>query len=109
MTYRLLLSEPGPGEGTRQSLEPEREKSLLRTLLGFLEEGDCPPLYCRGAEPPCWGLSTFVFRRTQSQGNRKNGKEWVGVPRHCLFAFSDFKASITEPVSTEEERVALKD
>ena len=51
----------------------------------------------------------FAFRRTQSQGDRKNGKEWVGVPRHRLFAFSGFKASNPEPVSTEEERVAPKD
>lgn len=110
MTYRLLVSEPGPGEGTRQSLEPEREKSLLRTLLRLLEEGDCPPPTPAGEQTRCvGGWGTFAFRRTQSQGDRKNGKEWVGVPRHRLFAFSGFKASNPEPVSTEEERVAPKD
>lgn len=56
MTYRLLVSEPGPGEGTRQSLEPEREKSLLRTLLGLLEEGDCPPPHLQESRPAVWGV-----------------------------------------------------
>lgn len=108
--YRLLVSETGPGEGTKQSLEPEREKSLLRSPLGLLEEGDCPTPTPAGEQNlHVGGWSTFAFRRTQSQCDRKNGKEWVGVPRHRLFAFSDFKARIAEPVSTEEERVAPKD
>ena len=69
MMYRLLVSETRPGEGTRQSLEPEREKSLLRSLLGLLEEGDCPhPNACRGAEPPCGGLGHICFSEDPEPG-----------------------------------------
>lgn len=98
-------------------------KTVARAREGEISPEDPPrapgggrlPLFytCRGAEPPCWGLSTFAFRRTQSQGDRRMAKSGLGSlglgPLGIASTFSDFKASIAEPVSTEEERVAPKD
>lgn len=62
-----------------QSLEPEREKSLPRTLLGLLEKQGCPstPL---GGEPPCGSRGTLASQRIWSQGNRESERSGSGSP-----------------------------
>ena len=62
-----------------QSLEPEREKSLPRTLLGLLEKRGRPSTPA-GGEPPCGSQGTFASRRIRSPGDRESGRSGSGSP-----------------------------
>ena len=51
-----------------------------------------------------WESGHVCFSEDQEPGRQREWKEWVRVPRHGFFEFSDLKASMTVPTSTEEGR-----
>lgn len=62
-----------------QSLEPERERSLPRTLFRLLEKRGCPSTPS-GGEPLCGSRGILASQRIWSQGNRERERSASGSP-----------------------------